>query len=87
MEHEIRTYFRESEEDSVTGFTIINTNDVGEYQIAEKWNKDDADGKWIQYHVTPESLQARIEAGDCEPVGKLTDDQFEAVCEKVPTGA
>lgn len=82
MEHEITTYFKESEEDAVKGFTIIDHTDDG-YQIAEKWVKEDADDKWLQYDVPAEQLEGRVESDKCEPVGQLTESQFAAVCENL----
>lgn len=82
MEYDTRTYFVEHEESQVKGFTIIDTNE-GEYHLAEKWNKDDGSGSWLQYYITADSLQSRVEQGLCEKKATLTDEQFEKVCSNI----
>lgn len=96
MEHEDKTYFAENEYDDVKGFTILKAKD-GEYHIAEKWlassaSEADSDGEgssppendtWIDYWIPESDLLSREEDGDCEKKGKLTDEQYEKVCESV----
>lgn len=86
MEHESQTYFGEQEYDDVKGFTVLAAED-GEYHIAEKWlsteeNNADEDA-WIDYWVPESDLLSREEDGHCEKKGKLTDDQYEKVCQNV----
>lgn len=84
MEHDTRTYFDESEEESVKGFTIIDTNeDSEEYHIAEKWVKPEGEDRWMQYWIPEAQLLSRVEADKCEPVATLSDEQFEKVCEMI----
>jgi len=88
MEYESGTYFTENEFDDVKGFTVLKA-DSGEYHIAEKWLASNASGddsgedKWMDYWVPESDLLDRVESGDCDPKGTLTDDQFNAVCEAV----
>lgn len=86
MEYESRTYFVESEYDDVKGFTVLKADD-GEYHIAEKWlaseDNDNSEDKWMGYWVPESDLIDRVERGECEPKGKLTDEQFAKVCEMV----
>ena len=85
MEHEIATYFDEVESDDVHGFAIIGTvPSADEYHIAEKWypNSDDEE-RWLQYHIPADTLRERLDAGKCEKVGSLSDEQFEKVCDKI----
>lgn len=84
MEYEIRTYFDELEQDDVNGFAVIGTvPSDNEYQVAEKWQRADAEDIWIQYHIPASDLQNRISDGNCETKGNLTQEQYEAVCQKV----
>lgn len=86
MEHDKRSYFEENEYDDVKGFTVLKADD-GEYHIAEKWlaseDNDRSEDKWMDYWIPESDLLDRIEEGFCEFKGKLTDDQFAAVCEAV----
>jgi|APHM01.1.fsa_nt_gi hypothetical protein len=82
MEHDKQTYFTENEYDDVKGFTILAAGE-GEYHIAEKWLKDDGDDVWLDYWVPESDLLERATEGLCEAKAKLTDEQFEAVCQKV----
>lgn len=83
MKFDLKTYFTEHEEDNVKGFTIIGkVVEDNEYYIAEKWSKD-GDTKWADYYITEEALLARIEDKKCEKKATLTDDQYDAVCDKV----
>lgn len=92
MEYEERTYFAENEFDDVKGFTVLKAKD-GKYHIAEKWLATDdnraTEDSWIDYWIPEDQLIERhnseTDEGEplCEPKGKLTDEQFEAVCEMV----
>lgn len=82
MEYPRRTYFAEHEEESVKGFTIIKAQD-GKYHLAEKWRRDGAEDKWIQYWITEEELLARVEDDKCEAKAKISPEQFKQVCEFV----
>lgn len=92
MEYQQATFFKEHEQDDVKGFTVLNTNDDHDtYHIGEKWLKSDGPDVWMDYHIQESDLLERVEADHCEPVGHLTDEQFEAVCDEVgwdytPTG-
>lgn len=82
MEYEPKTYFDEQEEQSVKGFTVLSVGAGGdEYHIAEKWTKEDGDGEWVRYSIPEAQLLSRVSDGACEPKGKLTDEQFEQVCQ------
>ena len=84
MEYQTRTYFDEKEADDVKGFTIIGTNDDSEeYHIAEKWNREDTEAKWLQYWIPEAQLLTRVEADKCEAKAKLTQRQFEKVCDMI----
>lgn len=84
MEHQTRTYFNENEADDVKGFTIIDTNEESEeYHIAEKWNREDTEAKWLQYWIPEAQLLARVESGECEPKAQLTERQFGQVCDMI----
>jgi len=86
MSYESQTYFQENEEPDVKGFTILRVDD-GECHIAEKWlagpENDNTEDKWMSYWIPESDLDERVENGDCEKVGNLTDEQFTTVCEKV----
>lgn len=82
MEYDSRTYFDEIEHDDVKGFTILQGKD-GRYHIGEKWLKESGDDVWMDYWIQADDLSRRVENGDCEPKGTLTDEQFEGVCRKV----
>jgi hypothetical protein len=83
MEFDKRDHFEEKAEDDVNGFTIIDTNEELEtYQVAEKWLKEDG-GSWIQYNIPAEKLQGRISDEECERVGQVTDEQFDAILDNV----
>jgi nucleoside-triphosphatase THEP1 len=81
MRYTIPTYFEEREEDSVEGFTIIDTDENEGYHIAEKWCRE-SDEVWMQYWVPAEELERRAREEACAPVTSLTDEQFEKVCDK-----
>jgi hypothetical protein len=84
MEYQTRTYFKENEAEDVKGFTVIDTNEEsGECHIAEKWSREDTQDKWLQYWIPESQLLSRVEAGKCVEAAELTDEQFEAVCEKI----
>lgn len=80
MEHDRKTFFREHDDPEVNGFVVI---EVGrdQYRIAEKWLRSDDDPTWVSYWVPAAQLQSRLRDGLCEKAGKLSDEQFEAVCE------
>lgn len=88
MEYESKTYFVENEHDDVKGFTIIAVKDE-RYYIAEKWlasqNEEHSQSSdvWMDYWVSASELQSRIEDGKCDAKGKLTDDQFDKVCDNI----
>ena len=91
MEYDKQTYFTENEYDDVKGFTILKTH-KGNYHIAEKWlasDKEEADSKfasetvWLDYWIPESDLQERVSEGLCEEKAKLTDEQYDAVCERV----
>jgi len=83
MEHEPKTYFTEHEQDDVKGFTVLTANN-DQYHIAEKWLKDgDEDAIWMDYWIPEAQLLRRVSDGACEPKAKLSDEQYEAVCEFV----
>ncbi len=79
MEYDIKSFFKEHDDDEVQGFAIIETGD-GSYRIAEKWNRPDGGESWVSYWVPEAQLLARVREGQCEKVGNLTDDQYEKVC-------
>jgi hypothetical protein len=84
MEYEPKTYFKENEEQSVKGFTIVDTHEGDEeYLIAEKWMKGEDDGRWMQYYIPEAQLLARVEDNACEEKAELTQEQYEAVCQKI----
>lgn len=84
MEYQTRTYFDEKEAADVKGFTIIDTDEESEeYHIAEKWNREDTEAKWLQYWIPEAQLLARVEDGDCEPKAELTDRQYSKVCDMI----
>jgi len=84
MEHEVGTYFDEVECDDVHGFAVIGTaTSAEEYHIAEKWYPNSADEeRWSQYHIPADTLRERLDAGKCEKVGPLSDEQIASVCDK-----
>lgn len=82
MEYERKTYFKEHDYDNVKGFTILETKD-GRYHVGEKWLKEEGDDRWIDYWISEDELLARVEEDACEPLGTLSDGQYEAVCEAV----
>ncbi len=86
MAYEARTFFGEDEKDDIKGFTVLTESD-GRYHIAEKWLATDenkaSEDKWMDYWIPADELERRHDEGLCEPKGKLTDRQFEKVCEKV----
>lgn len=84
MEYQTRTYFTENESDDVKGFTIIDVNEEsGQYHIAEKWAREDAENKWLQYWIPEAQLLTRVNDGKCEAKASLSDEQYEKVCEMV----
>lgn len=80
MEYERGQYFREHDDPQVPGFTIIEAED-GEYRLAERWDRPNGESRWTVYWIDSEQLQSRINDELCEPVGSLTDRQFEQVCQ------
>lgn len=88
MEYEPRQYFKEHECESIKGFTVLEAKN-GRYHIAEKWlASEDPESsretdKWMNYWVPESDFLSRVEADKCEPVGKLTDEQYEGVCKMV----
>lgn len=82
MSFERRQFFREYDDPTVSGFTIIDTGEES-YRIAEKWNRSDGEPVWTTYWITESKLEDRIESDGCEPVGNLTDDQFQRVCQNL----
>lgn len=76
-EYQPKSYFRENEDDEVTGFIVVEVSDT-QYRIAEKWTREDA-GIWTNYWVSKEGLTERLESGACEFVKEVTDEQFEQV--------
>lgn len=88
MEYDTRTYFAENEADDVKGFTIIDTNEEsGEYHIAEKWSREDAEDTWLQYWIPEEKLIARADDGKCEAKAELSQSQYEEVCDRIDHSA
>lgn len=83
MEYDRRQYFREHDDESVKGFTVIETDQTEGYRVAEKWQRDNESNKWISYWVSEEKLADRVADSLCEPAATLTDEQFERVCENV----
>jgi len=80
MEHKAKTYFAEHEDDDVKGFTIIKTvEEYDVYHVAEKWTREGAEDKWLQYEIPASQLKARISDGKCEKKATLSDEQFEKV--------
>lgn len=77
---EQKNYFREHEEDSVKGFTVIESTE-SRVRLAEKWNSPDRGSRWLAYWVSRDKLAERIERDLCEKAGSLSDEQFEQVCE------
>lgn len=86
MEYEPKTYFTEGERDDVKGFTLLAAKN-GRYHIAEKWLATEenraTEDKWLDYWIPEDELLDRHDKGKCEPKGKLTNEQFEAVCDRV----
>lgn len=80
MEYDNRTFFKEHEEDDVKGFTVLRVNEDA-YHIGEKWlaHNDEDEDVWVQYVIPESQLLRRVEAGECEPVGQLSDEQFDKV--------
>lgn len=84
MEYDKRTYFAEHEEESVKGFTVIDTNESSEqYHIAEKWVAEDSPDKWMQYWIPAAQLRARVKEDKCEPKAQLTNEQYQKVCDMI----
>lgn len=83
MEHNIKTYFTEHEQDDVKGFTVIGQSASEGYHIAEKWLKPEGDDVWVQYWIPEAQLHRRVDDGACEPKAELSDEQYEQVCELV----
>jgi hypothetical protein len=84
MEYEPQTYFTEHEQDDVKGFTVLTADESEGYHIAEKWLKEEDEGSvWMDYWIPEAQLLSRVSDGACEPKGKLTDEQYEMVCEMV----
>jgi hypothetical protein len=83
MEYDTRTYFKEHDAEDVKGFTILEAKNA-KYHIAEKWLALDerTEDKWLDYWITEDDLASRVSDEKCEPVGTLSDDQFEGVCKK-----
>lgn len=85
MDYNQATYFKELEQNDVKGFTVLHTSESEGYHIAEKWLKSEtgANDVWLDYWIPAAQLEARVEAGKCEPVGELSDKQFAQVCDLV----
>lgn len=84
MEYDTRTYFDEQEEESVNGFVVIGSDEESEeYHLAEKWNREDKEAKWIQYWIPQEQLARRVEQDKCEPKAELSQKQYEKVCDNI----
>lgn len=79
MEYDTKTFFREHDDNRVSGFTIIEVGD-GTYRMAEKWERPLKEPVWTSYWIPEEQLNDRLDKDLCEPVGQLSDEQFEAVC-------
>lgn len=73
-----RTYFKEHEQDDVKGFIILSV-DEGGYFVGEKWLRSEQDDLWESYHVGEAQLANRVRADKCEPVGQISQEQFEKV--------
>lgn len=84
MEFEQRDYFRENADPTVPGFTVVWVDSENGYRIVEKWNRSDGDARWTAYWLDPDELQSRLSDNKCEHVGKLSDDQFDQVRDKIP---
>lgn len=80
MTHETRTYFKELAQDDVKGFIILSVSE-NEYFIGEKWLKADGPDQWHAYSVPQAQIHERTKAGDCKPVGKVSQEQFDKVVE------
>lgn len=81
MKYDIQSYFKEIADNEVTGFTIIERRN-GQYRLAEKWSRPDGDAIWQTYWIPESQLVDRTEAGLCERVGELTEEQFQQVCQE-----
>lgn len=75
MNYGPRTLFRETAADDVKRFAIVEVGD-DMYRIAEKWLREENADTWSKYWITADSLQSRIEAGECEQEGALNEAQF-----------
>lgn len=81
MDYDRRQYFRDHTDPTVNGLTIIETDESEGYRIAEKWDRSDEAPTWVTYWIPASKLDQRAAEGKVEPVGKLSDEQFEQVCQ------
>lgn len=85
MEFNKRAFFAEKAETNVQGFIVIETSESGpgygepSYRMAEKWNRADGDSMWVTYWIPAETLNARIERGDCAYAKDVSETQFKGV--------
>lgn len=79
MEYNRKQYLSDNTDPTVKGLTIIETDSTEGYRIAEKWNRSDG-STWVTYWIPAETLEQRATEGKVEPVGELSDKQFEQVC-------
>jgi len=82
MKYDAQTFFTEEEYENVSGFTVLAARE-GRYHIAEKWEKDSGQDRWIAYGVPASDFEQRVARGACEQKAELTEEQYSAVCEKV----
>lgn len=86
MEYDRQTYFEENREDAVPGFTVVETNPERGYRMVEKCDSPllSCEGPiWYDYWISESDLSDLIESGSANCAGKLTDEQFAQVCDKV----
>lgn len=81
MQFDRKQYISELADPTVNGMTIIELDEEGQkYRIAEKWQRKDG-SRWETYWIEEAELLERIESDKAEPVGMLSDTQFEKVCQ------
>lgn len=78
MEYNQKHYFREHGDATVDGFTIVETSE-DQYRVAEQWERND-EPMWADYWIDESELLDRIERDVVEPVGEISDDQFDKLC-------
>lgn len=81
MQFDTGTLFKEHDDSEVTSSIVIETSDEEGYRMAERWTPTFGEPRWVTYWLPEDDLLVRLETGQFEERGTVSDEQFEQVCQ------